>query len=295
MSIQHENTNNVNAEGLTLALGGQWRGGRGEARCPAHDDKNPSLTVSPGRSVPVVVRCHAGCTQSEVIAALTDRGLWSQGGGHRPPTKVRRYSPRHHDHTKLARKIWKAASPASGTIVEKYLQRRGITVPVPPTLRYHRDLIHGPTGLYFPAMVAAVQNGDGAITGIHRTYLADNAHKAAVRTPKLALAPIGTGAVRLGAAGPVLGLAEGVETALSAMQLHQVPVWAALGSRLDRIALPETTQHIIIFGDNGATGHAVARKAAAAIRRSGRTAEIRFPPSDYGDWNNFLAGRGVCS
>ncbi len=50
----------------------------------------------------------------------------------------------------------------------------------------------------------------------------------------MALGSIGNGAVRLGRAGKALGLAEGIETGLSAQQLFEVPVWAALGSRMDR-------------------------------------------------------------
>jgi predicted protein tyrosine phosphatase len=41
-----------------------------EACCPAHDDNNPSLSVSDGDEQPVVVHCWAGCTSEEVVAAL---------------------------------------------------------------------------------------------------------------------------------------------------------------------------------------------------------------------------------
>jgi len=41
-----------------------------QARCPAHDDRNPSLSVSPGKTQPVVLHCHAGCTPDQVLAAL---------------------------------------------------------------------------------------------------------------------------------------------------------------------------------------------------------------------------------
>jgi 5S rRNA maturation endonuclease (ribonuclease M5) len=40
------------------------------ARCPGHDDKNPSLSISEGDKVPVVLKCHAGCELDEILAAV---------------------------------------------------------------------------------------------------------------------------------------------------------------------------------------------------------------------------------
>jgi hypothetical protein len=48
--------------------------GRGLTHCPAHDDRRPSLHVDKGRAAPVL-RCHAGCSQADVLGALTKRGL----------------------------------------------------------------------------------------------------------------------------------------------------------------------------------------------------------------------------
>jgi len=50
------------------------------ARCPAHDDRNPSLSISQsdGR---VLVHCHAGCSQQAVIEALRRKGLWNPQSG----------------------------------------------------------------------------------------------------------------------------------------------------------------------------------------------------------------------
>ncbi|MFF0862346.1 toprim domain-containing protein [Nonomuraea sp. NPDC003560] len=42
------------------------------ARCPAHDDRNPSLSVGLGRDGAVVLRCHGGpqCPVEDIVAAL---------------------------------------------------------------------------------------------------------------------------------------------------------------------------------------------------------------------------------
>lgn len=52
------------------------------ARCPAHDDRVPSLSIAVGSNGPLIY-CHAGCTQDEVISALRVRGLWKVPGDHR--------------------------------------------------------------------------------------------------------------------------------------------------------------------------------------------------------------------
>ncbi|RIA56051.1 AAA family ATPase [Dichotomicrobium thermohalophilum] len=72
-----------NAKTLTQSLGGTWHddSGYGTACCPAHDDKKPSLSISPGDMRRVVVHCHAGCGQEAVIGALRERGLWPQESG----------------------------------------------------------------------------------------------------------------------------------------------------------------------------------------------------------------------
>jgi putative DNA primase/helicase len=48
------------------------------ACCPAHEDRNPSLSLRDSGDGRVLVHCHAGCTQAAVIAALKDLGLWSE-------------------------------------------------------------------------------------------------------------------------------------------------------------------------------------------------------------------------
>ena len=40
------------------------------SRCPAHDDSNPSLSISPGDDGRILLNCHAGCSFESVIAAL---------------------------------------------------------------------------------------------------------------------------------------------------------------------------------------------------------------------------------
>jgi putative DNA primase/helicase len=56
------------------------RKGSGDTHCPAHEDGQPSLSVSE-RSGVTLVHCQAGCAQDAVIAALVERGLWGSPPG----------------------------------------------------------------------------------------------------------------------------------------------------------------------------------------------------------------------
>ena len=53
------------------------------ARCPAHEDRSPSLSVREGADGRVLVYCHAGCRTDDVVAAigLSMRDLFADGRG----------------------------------------------------------------------------------------------------------------------------------------------------------------------------------------------------------------------
>ena len=77
----------IDAESLAKALGGALQSGSGwKARCPAHDDDDPSLSLSDGEGGRVLVHCFAGCPQSAVVAALRARNLWPNGERAERPT-----------------------------------------------------------------------------------------------------------------------------------------------------------------------------------------------------------------
>jgi hypothetical protein len=178
-----------------------------------------------------------------------------------------------------------------------YLAERGITAAAPLTLRRHGALLHKATGLYLCGMVAAVQAPTREVIAIHRTYLtSDWKQKAPVSDAKMALGALGAGAVRLGPAGEELGLAEGVETDLSAMQLFNLPVWCSLGTeRLHKIELPPDIKRVTIFGDNGPAGRKAAMRAVETYTAQRRKVTLRFPPEQYGDFNDVLMAEKVAA
>jgi DNA primase len=144
------------------------------------------------------------------------------------------------------------------------------------------------TGLALPALIAAVSSHDGKVTAVQRVYLQpDGLGKAGVSNPKLTLGRMRDGACRLAPAGRELGLSEGVETALSAMELYSVPVWAACGSRMDVVAMPPEVRRVVVFADAGEAGERAAERAAVAHERTGRAIAIVFPPNPHKDFNDF--------
>jgi len=192
---------------------------------------------------------------------------------------------------RFALDIWKATQDPDRTEVGTYLRQvRRIRLPIPPTLRFHANIKHYHTGLFFPAMVAGVQSSNGEVIAVHRTYLQSDGHgKALVSNPKMALGSLAYGAVRLAPPERALGLAEGIETGLSAQQLFEIPVWAVLScGRFATLAIPAEVIEVQIFADNGDAGRAAARKAAEHWTARGKRVVIRRPPDPFSDWNDAL-------
>ena len=142
----------MNAIEITRALKGKWHGSYGTARCPAHDDRSPSLSLSIAEDGRTLVKCHAGCSQDAVIGALAALKLW--GGD--TPSNLRPFAPKQkEDNTDYALRLWGEAQPAQGTLVENYLASRGITIAIPDVLLFHPALKYEGGGTW-PAMVALV-------------------------------------------------------------------------------------------------------------------------------------------
>ena len=157
------------------------------------------------------------------------------------------------------------------------------------------------SGKYFPMMVAAVQRqstglGRAPVVAIHRTYLAlDGSGKAPVETPKKMLGPFAGGAIRFAPAGHEIGLAEGIETALSVISARPgLAVWAA-GSLegLAAVAIPAGVWRIRLLMDSDmkdpAIGDRVIVKASARYGAGGISTHVARAPAGM-DFNDVLTG-----
>jgi hypothetical protein len=287
----------MTAEEIGKGLGGRKCGHSWIACCPAHVDRMPSLSITETHEGKILVHCHAGCDQENVIAALQARGLWtahserSRHALHEADPK--RASALDNAATKrrdAALAIWRAARPAEGTPVEIYLRSRGLAIPVPAPIRFHAGLKH-PSGNIWPAMLALVTNGvSGEPTGIHRTFLTRGGDsKAPVDPAKMMLGPCSGGVVRLGQPddGMVM-VGEGIETCLAAMQASSKPAWAALStSGLRSLDLPRDIHDVLVLADGDDPGEAAANDCARRLKREGRRVRIARPPRGL-DFNDLL-------
>lgn len=286
------------AADLAAALHGR-RNGRGWlARCPGHNDRSPSLSIHESDDGRTLLRCFAGCSQDRVIAALTGRGLWGGDFAPRDLTDDERRAieaeieRNRAKRTSQAMTIWRETKCGAGSPIERYLRARAIDIPTPPTLRYRPSLKHPHTGLLLPAMVAAVQAVDRSIIAVHRTFLtADCDRKAGVSEPKLSLGPVSGAAVRLAAGGPELGIAEGIETAMSFMQMTGIPTWSALSAPgIEALILPPlpiaSSVAIAADRDGSGRGEQAAETAARRWISEGRCVRIVLPPEPFKDFND---------
>jgi len=276
-------------------LGGEWRNGGGMCRCPAHDDRTPSLSVRPGEKR-LLFHCFAGCETREVICALRALRLLTaefRGDGSEAPWTPADPGRRNRG---AATRLWADAHPIGRSPAEAYLKGRGLTLEV-SDLRYHprTPCGRGLQAVFRPAMLAAVRDGSGLVA-VHRTFLDPrSARLADLPVPKRALGLLGQGAVRLcPSSEQMLGWAEGIENAIAATQLTGIPCWATLGTeRFARVALPPSVKHLVLFLDNDPGGRRAESLARKAYRGAAVEIEACYPEVPGSDWNDVLLGRAA--
>ena len=175
--------------------------------------------------------------------------------------------------------MWKQAVPLNiFNIGGAYLnQRCGVTV-FPPALR-----------MLDSTMIARVTDPGGNGVQLHRTLFDSDGAKIG---RKMMRAPMPPGsAIRLHEPMQgVLGVAEGIETALSASQIFHCPVWALINANnLEKWIPPQGVEHIMIFGDNDLsfTGQASAYALAKKLVATGSyRVDVRIPREAGWDWND---------
>ena len=191
--------------------------------------------------------------------------------------------------------VWAGARRVEhGDPVCGYLEGRGIRMTYispalrfHPALKYYRESESQVEGV-FEAVLAIVTAPDGSGATIHRTYIKDG-QKAPVANPKKLMQgmPIKGAAIRLFPVAEVLGVAEGIETALAAAQLFNVPTWACVSAGgMESFAPPAEVKKLVIFADNDAsfTGQAAAYKLANRLTIAGLVVEVRIPGEVGKDW-----------
>jgi putative DNA primase/helicase len=179
------------------------------------------------------------------------------------------------------RETWAAAKPI-GSAVKQYLRSRGIAIEAITDLR--ESARH--------EMLAVVRDVHGNGCQVHRTLLTADGKKADVERPRLFMpGPIPKGAaVRLMPCDATLGIAEGIETAMSAAMMFDMPCWAALNTSLLKAWEPPTgVSSVVVFGDNDvncagqAAAYELARRLAPFV-----SVRVEIPSQSGADWNDVL-------
>ena len=231
----------------------------------------------------------------------------------------------------------------SATAAGLYLILRDLE-PEQPALLAHPGLYCHELRRRLPALVAPIVNSEGQATAVQRIWLVDRVefdgtrtatdNRAPLRDRKKTLGVMGDGAVQLRRPRDLpnnlgmLGLAEGIETAIAVRREFHLRCWATCGvarlgfpahwretptpqgqrpviwvppdrpptgarvvwceERPPSVSVPDSVQHLVIFGDNGTVGRTIATHAADWYSRHGLPATVEFPAGQFDDFNDSL-------
>ncbi len=198
-----------------------------------------------------------------------------------------------------ARRLYAMSRPIRGTLAQAYLHGRRITtLPHGDSLRFHPRCYYradedSPTETW-PALIAAVTDLDGTITGAHRTWLDPSGHdKAPIASPRRAMGHLLGHGVRFGIATDVVAAGEGIETMLSLrMILPALPMVAALSANhLAALLLPPTLRRLYVARDTDPAGDAATASLCIRAEAAGIEPFVLSPCFD--DFNDDLRRLGI--
>jgi hypothetical protein len=211
-----------------------------------------------------------------------------------PPVRYRKQPLVPMGSPESARRLYAMAQPISGTIAESYLRHRGITaLHDAAALRFHprcyyRPDADAPTEIW-PALIAAVTDLTGSITGAHRTWLDPTGDdKAPIDTPRRAMGRLLGNGVRFGGATDVMATGEGIETMLSVRSaLPCLPMVAALSANhLAALLFRVTLRRLYVVRDNDPAGDFAVATLTGRAQAAGIEALTLSPT--LGDFNEDL-------
>lgn len=236
----------------------------------------------------------------------------------RPRTPQHRPAEQDNQLRARMRRMWSKAvalSHPQAIAAQRYLQTRKLSVRYVGNLhhavRFHPGLAYrdesGEIVAEYPAILCVVSNPNSELVTLHRMYLGRDGGKAPVGSPKK-LMPVPNGmtvtgaSIKLGAPrSPVLGIAEGVETALAVASATGMTVWAAVNATLlESFVPPAGIEQVVIWADldRSRRGEEAARKLKARLWEKGIKARILLPPmaipepASGVDWNDVWLEHG---
>lgn len=275
-------------------LGGDICGNGVVAPGPGHSPRDRSLMVTPHENAPDGFLAHsfAGDDWRDCRDHVKDLlGIASNGfkPKARPPLKLIKVVD---DSQRIAWALatWRETQPIDGTLAESYLASRHCMIDgLSPDIRFHPALWYKATGRPQSAMVSLMRDArTNEPCGIHRTFLTPDATKIG----RLMLGRAKGACLKLTDDAEVtygLGIAEGIETALSVMRGGFRPVWACLSAGNIR-DFPVLTgiESLTIFADSEKAGVDATKSCGRRWRDAGREVNAMHPAGggDYNDWVN---------
>jgi hypothetical protein len=220
-----------------------------------------------------------------------------------PPDPASEQSPRisyaSRGSPESARRLFAMSRPIAGTLAEAYLRGRGVAATQAcSALRFHPRCYYRPDPDLptetWPALIAAVTDLSGRITGAHRTWLDRfGQDKAPVDSPRRAMGHLLGNAVRFGVATDILAAGEGLETILSLRTAFPtLPSNAALSANhLAAILFSPTLRRLYIARDADPAGDMAAAALTERAGKAGIEAVVLSPT--LGDFNEDLRLLGV--
>lgn len=200
-----------------------------------------------------------------------------------------------------------AINKIKNTPVETYLKRRGIYELPQMSVKFSPSEYDHEYKRSFQAMYAVATDEEMNVVYAHKTYL-ENGSKANVEKVKKMKTinkynmPCKTCnhehaanvAVRMFQPDKILGIAEGIETALSAYQLYKVPSWAVLNTSIMKaFKAPAGIETLVIYADNDRNGAGLAAALHCGHKNilannDIKKVVIRMPDRKGADFNDML-------
>jgi putative DNA primase/helicase len=240
------------------------------------------------------VHCHAGCAKPDVLEKLKQLGLLNSENVHRArrPHTAPPQLPERGERQRIvcAQAIWTEALDARGSIIEAYLEARGLALPLDvQCLRYHPRCPRGADRL--PAMIAQMRIAvTDEFAGVHRTFLMpDGSGKADVEPQRMALGAMAGAVIKISADEDVttgLGVCEGVEDAVAVLKAGWRPIWCCMSAgNLGRFPVLAGIEALTVFADADQPGMDAAHRAAERWCKAGREARVVAPKyaKDFGE------------